>query len=539
MGPEPTAPTDPEKKAAHLEKLAEGLRYLCGMCQDPNLKATIALNANGKGTVGYAYLVEEFLQGRPVQSRYLAMLHGMALNRSESVVLFRNKWQKVVSQLSPKPDDTILCEMFANAVTMKTGSFYDTCLDQKLPRDNFKVYTQTLTQLCQERKDRLDRKARGEGEGVAGGDSTQAMKAMIAKEIRQALKGQDQDPSCQQSGRDKKGTSGHSASRRQKPPSKGRSEDPCVRCGKRGHKRKDCKEPRRPCTFRFPDGEVCGGDHAEQFCWGKHPELCKLPRVKKAILRRLGKTANQASIEEEDSEDDEESGAWGDACGHCIKVIHPCDEPKAVPTPENTEAHDCSAIIQYPALSDATESIVDITCLKSGCANEMFVDSGASDHIIVDSRCVVRPDLHRPSGIRIKTGNSVSQITSIGPVSFNVKSDSGEVYTITRRALYANEKETGFNVNLWSVPLDYEMHGTITIFDPANNIKFADGTVVPFKRDGQRRYILNYSPVNEVLPRSYHANDFSTNRDGTPTVATQVMHLRVAAAIAASRSTCR
>ena len=519
IGPEPTAPTEDALKSTHEERLAEGLRYLCAMCEDPNLKASIALNANGKGTEGYQYLVQEFLQNQPVQSRYLRMLQGMALNGSESVVLFRNKWQKVVTQLDPKPVDTILCEMFAHAVSVNTGSFYDTCLDQNISRNDYKTYTQTLTQLCQQRKDRLDEKAKGDGEGIAGGNSAQAMKAMVAREVRQAL---DQRPR-QRSTREKANVNANKAFQPNKKRTEKRVEDrdPCIRCGKRGHNRKQCTEPIKKCTFRFPDGEVCGGDHAEQFCWGRHPELCKLPRVKKAILRRLGKTANQTSIEE-DSDDEEESGAWGDACGHCIKVIHPNVESEEAKTHDITaisiEAHD--SLIEYPVLHDATEGIIDLTCLLSGgYKNEMFVDTGASDHIVVDSRCVVRPELHRPSKVRIKTGNSVSCITSIGPVSYNVKTEAGDMYMITRRALYANEKETGFNVNLWSVPLDFDVHGSVTTFDPANNILFADGTVVPFERDTQRRYILKYFPMEEELPCQPRAHGAFTDRAGTITPA--------------------
>ena len=513
IGPEPAAPSDPDKLEAHNENLAEGLRYLCGMCEDRNLKATIALNASSKGTEGYKYLVKEFLQGQPVQSRYLAMLQGMSLKRTDSVVLFRNKWQKVVTQLNPKPDDAILCEMFAHAVTIGTGSFYDTCLDQDITRTNYNDYTQTLTQLCQKRKDRLDKRSKDDGEGIAGGNSAQAMKAAIQREVRKAV---GKAPTNRRAARETKHEPSPKANKTFKPGRQSGNDkrEECLRCGKmHAGGRKACKEPVKKCTFRFPDGEICGGDHAEQFCWGRHPELCKIPRVQKAILRRLGKSANQTSVEEDS--DDDESGTWGDRCSHSVEIIYP--------EGEKVLAHDCKVHVEYPKLTDATEGIVDITCLLSDSKNEMFVDTGANDHIMVDSRCVVQPELHKPSGIRIKTGNSVSRITSIGPVSYNVKTSTGDMYTITRRALYANEAETGFSVNLWSVPLDYDVHGSVATFDPTNTIILSDKTVIPFERDGQRRYVIKYYPIR-VSDTSSRAKAH-TDRDGTKITTTALQNV--------------
>ena len=486
IGPEPTTPTDADDLKEHKNNLAEGLRYLCGTCQDANLKATIALNANGKGTDGYKYLVDEFLQGQPVQSRYLAMLQSMSLKKSDSVVLFRNKWQKVVSQLAPKPDDEILCEWFSHAVTTNTGSYYDTCLDQDIPRSNYNIYTQKLTQLCQKRQDRLEKKAGNEGDGVAGGDF-EAMKTFITYEVQQQLEKQPgRQPMAPEDGANDK--------------------EHCP------HRKKEHEVKKKYCTFRYPDGEVCGKDHDERVCWGKHPELCGFPRVKEAILRRLGKSANQASIEivkgpwpPDDDDDDDEDGAWSFA--DCVEVIDPDNELNM-----SMGLNGTVSMVDYPKLSDATEGIVDLTCLPSGPDNKMIVDTGANNHIVVDSRCVPHPELHRPSKIRIKTGNSVSCITSIGPVSFNVKTAEGALYTITRRALYANEEETGFKLSLWSVSLEFDVHGTITSFDyPANTIILADGITIPFEKDERRRYVLRYSPIEKETS--------GTDRDGTTTTA--------------------
>ena len=73
---------------------------------------------------------------------------------NDSVVVFRNQWQKIVTQLEPKPADNILSEYFAASIVANTGNFYDSCLDQDINRDDFLVFTQKLTKLCQARKDR-------------------------------------------------------------------------------------------------------------------------------------------------------------------------------------------------------------------------------------------------------------------------------------------------------------------------------------------------------------------------------------------------
>ena len=175
IGPAPAAPTEAAAKTAYDEKLREGLRYLCAMIANNHLKAGVALNANGSGVAGYEYLKDEFLQGQSVQSQYLHMLQSMRLQRSDSVVTFQNQWQKTASQLQPQPDANVLCEMFAHSITMDTGTFYDTCLDQDLSRTDPNVFTKKVTQLCQKRKDRVDQKTKhGESDHVMGGTAMDA-----------------------------------------------------------------------------------------------------------------------------------------------------------------------------------------------------------------------------------------------------------------------------------------------------------------------------------------------------------------------------
>ena len=604
IGPAPAAPTDAAALATHRERLAEGLRYLCAMVADSNLKAGIALNAGGSGVVGYQYLSDEFLQGRSVQSQYLQMLQNMRLQAHDSVVVFRNQWQKTVSQLRPPPDASILCEMFAQSVTLDTGTFYDACIDQDLSRADANVYTRKVTQLCQKRKDRVDQKTRsGESDNVAGGT---ALQATVERAVHRAMQGvgppRKRDPAGNNTQR--KG-----ANNRRNGDQQGSSQRAkCVRCGSENHVRSECRAPKAKCQFTFPDGTKCGGDHLEKFCWAKHPELCKLPKVKAAIEKRLGRTERSAhhsrtkswASDDEDEDDEEACGlacevihppcetsetcetyelhpfdtyvrlneeyAREEACkcprlppGGVCRSIHPIEEngicslcnetanlpdgtttcecpgdccnplseceaaeastedavpcPRADAVPANgtttlTESANtcetvypsdddeaaCQANITVPKvspLSDQTEAVIEIAGHLTEIKNQLVVDTGASDHIIFDERCIRQHDMHVPTRIRIKTGNKVSAVTSVGPATFAVQDNHGSTVYLTRRVLYI---KGGFTANLWSVPQDFDAHGTRTEFEPKNCITLSDGTVIPFQRGSIRQYVLDYQP---------------------------------------------
>ena len=310
IGPTPADPDDADALEKHNRKKSLGLRYLCAMIGNADLRSAVALNAGTSGNAGYTYLTKEFLQGQSVQSKYLTMLQSSKLERDGSVVVFRNQWQKIASQLDPRPCDNILCEFFAHSVSADTSGFYDGCLDQDIDRGSYEDYTRKLTQLCQARKDRYDNKAKDESRGRATGHKT--TKEAIAYEVRQALEAAGVNP---KSGKDKDRQANLSNRR------DGRKEErECVRCGKKHPGGRDaCRAPKVSCPFAFPDGTKCGGDHHIKFCWAKNPSLCRLPKVRQAIERRLGKkgpSANRATAESE-SEDDEATSnhtktLWGD-----------------------------------------------------------------------------------------------------------------------------------------------------------------------------------------------------------------------------------
>ena len=229
------------------------------------------------------------------------------------------------------------------------------------------------------------------------------------------------------------------------------------------------------CPFKFPNGDKCGGDHHIKFCWAKQPELCRLPKVRAAIEHRLGKNpSGHRAVADSDSEDDDVGED-----GHHVLV----------------ESYMCySFSVPKPALCDQTEGLIDLPAYRATrrpiTPNELLVDSGASDHIIIDRNCITRPEQHNRSlRIRVRTGNDTTSVTSIGPATFVLLDANAQSVEITRKVLFI---EKGFSVNLFSVPLEYDMYGTTTRFEPNNDLTLDDGTVVPFHRDAARKYVLPY-----------------------------------------------
>ena len=59
--------------------------------------------------------------------------------------------------------------------------------------------------------------------------------------------------------------------------------------------------------------------------------------------------------------------------------------------------------------------------------------------------------------------------------------------SVTRLAFYVKD----FSVNLFSVPYEFDSHGTLTLFEPKNALKLKGGISIPFTRVG-RAYHLKY-----------------------------------------------
>ena len=152
---------------------------------------------------------------------------------NDSVVVFWNQWQKTVSQLRPPPDASVLCEMFAQSVTLDTGTFYDACIDQDLSRADANIYTKKVTHLCQKRKDRVDQKTRSdESDNVAGGT---ALKATVERAAQRAMQNAG-TTSPRKKNPAGNNTQRKGANNRRNGDKQGSSQRAkCVRCGSKNH----------------------------------------------------------------------------------------------------------------------------------------------------------------------------------------------------------------------------------------------------------------------------------------------------------------
>jgi hypothetical protein len=484
--PEPSASLeeDQEGQKALRNALSEGLRYLCAMLGDKNLRASVALHGKDSGIKGYAYLKDEFLQGQPEQAAYLQILQGLRLKRDESVVLFRNQWDKIAMQLDPMPEASILCQYFATSISALTNGFYEDCLNNNIAQTDYMEYTRVITRLCQNKKTRHDSLNKEDG---APHDTANALSSMTASAfqaavdtaVSRALKGRDP----KSDGRKKKG---HEPPGAGKPPPK---KEPCIRCGKtHAGGRKACKLPPAKCPFKYPDGTICGGDHKLEFCYGKHPEKCPNKKIREAILRKLNKSTVSSHVAEVDSGDSDE---------------------------------DCFMAFTRPP-KDATEGLLDLSVVMAGITadkgtkgdNYLFVDSGASALILVDPRMAIQPERHQATNVRIYTGTGVTPAATKGPAVIITKNDLGQNEILIREALFVSSEN--FSVNLFSVAHDYETHGTTANFGPKNELVLKSGTKIPIINKN-RRYLIPYKPPTseEAFTTSMGVTDPAKTNEAT------------------------
>ena len=139
--------------------------------------------------------------------------------------------------------------------------------------------------------------------------------------------------------------------------------------------------------------------------------------------------------------------------------------------------------------SDATANTVEIVealGAQDTRSTFLYIDTGASDHIISDPDCIVEPEKHRPVNIRIRTGNGVSHAKSRGPATFHVVDADGKTVSVTREVIYCPD----FKVNLYSPSKDWKDSKIPVFFGDTCTIGFTEG-VVPFNEE-QGSYKLYY-----------------------------------------------
>ena len=118
----------------------------------------------------------------------------------------------------------------------------------------------------------------------------------------------------------------------------------CIRCGKKGHTRRECKLPPVQCSH-----EGCRGDHLDQFCWKQHPELVpsgkdrQMSDQRNARYKRQGRTAYVATA---DGVDEAEGFLTiGGAESYCVDCTMPSDVP-ALDGSETSWPHKPRASVQ-------------------------------------------------------------------------------------------------------------------------------------------------------------------------------------------------
>ena len=131
-----------------------------------------------------------------------------------------------------------------------------------------------------------------------------------------------------------------------------------------------------------------------------------------------------------------------------------------------------------PPVKDLTVGCMSVSLPPATeLADFMFIDTGASDHIVHDSRVLINPREHQVISLNIRTGNAVSRATRRGPASFTVTDSNGRPYALVRNVIYCPD----FAVNLFSTIKDWKEHGTRVELEDSRRLKLADGTIVPFE----------------------------------------------------------
>ena len=131
-----------------------------------------------------------------------------------------------------------------------------------------------------------------------------------------------------------------------------------------------------------------------------------------------------------------------------------------------------------PPVEDLTVGCMSVSLPPATeLADFMFIDTGASDHIVHDSRVLINPREHQVISLNIRTGNAVSRATRRGPASFTITDSNGKPYALVRNVIYCPD----FAVNLFSTIKDWKEHGTRVELEDSRRLKLADGTIIPFE----------------------------------------------------------
>ena len=94
-----------------------------------------------------------------------------------------------------------------------------------------------------------------------------------------------------------------------------------------------------------------------------------------------------------------------------------------------------SAYNHATSIGPKAGQIIDTPVKETGGGDYLIVDTGASNHIICDQRCILHPEKHIPVDITVKTANGSTKATSLGPASFIIQDSDGGENTISPATL--------------------------------------------------------------------------------------------------------
>ena len=466
VGPLPVRPAaGADARPAWDAKTAEGLRYLCTAILDNDLKSNVASNSENadhvaNGPTAYEFLKASMLQRTAEAPAYQQVLDGLRYRIDGNIVSFQSRFTKFANALAPRPAENILCQKYVMAITADTSATFDAEVTTTIAMDDqsdFNRFASKLTLLISQKSTRMSSRNPtpvGQSAQITGNCSTLVSDHDLLLKLQKQVENLEKELKRRQ---DKMplGTSGESK-----------------------------------CDFKFPNGEVCGGNHPRKNCWYEDPSRCHKPEIRRSIERKIQeKSKNPKEEEDQDDEDENDemnesdkalyaSHLIGEDFAHCTEIVE-----KPLPLSGSTDAMaewTCGSTEgAEPKMGRSTKMCIDTSVKEIGGGAYLIVDTGASNHIIYDQRCILHPEKHTPVDIIIKTGNGFTKATSQGPASFTLQDAIGGKYNITRNVIFCPE----FKVNLFSPQREYEDFGTSISYEDVCCLHFLDDTVVPFSDD--------------------------------------------------------
>ena len=460
IGPLPVRPAaaQADERAAWDARVAEGLRYLCSAIISPDLKANVASNSIratdgiANGPTGYEFLKSAVLQGSAEAPAIQQVLEGLRYQIDGSIVNFQSRFTKFVNAIHPRPAENVLCQKYIFAITADTSAVFEAEITTTIATDDqsdFNRFAGKLTKLISQKGTRMTAQ-----NPTPVGQSAQVQansSAVSDHDLLLQLQKQVQD--LENELKSRRGTQSQN----------------------------DNYSGKSKCDYTFPNGDICGGNHPRKNCWYEDPTRCRNPDIRRSVERKVQEksTCPKGAQEQDDEKDDSDgekalqaSHLEGEDFSFCIDIIeksaHPLVEYKnGATTPEEGRT----------GQNDYHNTSVKMI----GGAGSFIIDTGVSNHIVYDQRCILHPEKHIPVDIVLKTATGSTKATSKGPASFIIQNEKGESFTLTRDVIFCPE----FKVNLFSPQREFKDFGTRILFDDVCQLKFSESTIVPFLNENQ------------------------------------------------------